>query len=548
MKRKFNVLLLFIALALLSLSVPAQNENELKAQKLVTSIEAGDQNAINFYNAACYFALAGKAEEAFRYLEQSIARGYTNVEHIKTDSDLNSLHGDSRWQSILDKAQAEQKKQFWNDKDFWNGVVWDTAFKENLSDDEKIAGLSKLWSEVKNNFANFDLVPEVNWDAMFIEYLPRVRNTKSNLEYYNLLREMTAKLHDGHTEVYVPKELQPEVYARPAIVTRLIEDKVLIIKIFDPALRASGIEVGQEITEIDGVPVRQYAEKNVMPYQSASTKPNLDVNVYQYQLLSGSSKNPVELTIKDSGGNTFKKTLNRLTPAERGKLLADNPVPPFDFKMLTGNVAYVALNSFNDDRAAQMFEERFDEIAKSDALIIDVRDNGGGNSTVGWKILSFLTDKPSKIWSWQTRQYRPSFRAWERVQEPYGESGGEIKPDGKRFYSKPVAVLTSPRTFSAAEDFMVAYKEMKRGVIIGEPTGGSTGQPLFITLPGGGTARICTMRAKFFDGGEWIGKGIQPDKLIIPTIADFRSGHDSVLELALSELQTAKSNTEKNSP
>jgi carboxyl-terminal processing protease len=517
-------------------SALAQTLNETKVRQLVANIEAGEQSAVNFYNAACYFALAGKTDEAFRYLEQSIIHGYSNTEQIKTDANLNSLHADSRWLLILDQVTAKQKEQFWNDKNFWNGAVWNTTFKENLSDDEKIAGLSKLWSEVKYNFANFDLVPEVNWDALFIEYLPRVRNAKSTLEYYNLLRELTAKLKDGHTEVYVPQELETEIYSRPAISTRLIEDKVLITQVFTPTLRENGIEAGQEILEIDGVPIREYAEKNVMPYQSASTKQNLDVNVYQFQLLSGTSKNPVELTIKDKNGKIFRKTLQRLPPAERRKLTVSNPVPPFELKMLPGNIAYVALNSFNDDRAAQMFEENFDDIAKSDALIIDVRDNGGGNSTVGWKILSFLTDKPSKIWTWYTRQYRPAFRAWERNQETFGESGESIKPDGRKFYAKPVVVLTSPRTFSAAEDFMVAYKEMKRGLTIGEPTGGSTGQPLFITLPGGGSARICTIRVKFLDGREWIGKGIQPDKLVVPTVADFRNGRDGALEAALKQL------------
>lgn len=55
-------------------------------------------------------------------------------------------------------------------------------------------------------------------------------------------------------------------------------------------------------------------------------------------------------------------------------------------------------------------------------------------------------------------------------------------------------VLTSARTYSAAEDFVVAFDAMKRGTIVGEPTGGSTGQPLLFVLPGGGTGRVCTKR------------------------------------------------------
>src|SRR4051812_37493908 len=88
-----------------------------------------------------------------------------------------------------------------------------TPFRENIGDDEKAAGLSRFWSEVKYNFANFDLVPGLEWDALYLEYLPRVRATKSTLEYYRVLTELCARLKDGHTNVVPPAELTDELYA-----------------------------------------------------------------------------------------------------------------------------------------------------------------------------------------------------------------------------------------------------------------------------------------------------------------------------------------------
>src|ERR1044072_892226 len=101
----------------------------------------------------------------------------------------------------------------------WNSQSLKTPYRENISDDEKIAGLSELWSEVKYNFANFDLVPELDWDYLYLSYLPKVRQTKSTLEYYRLLVELCALLKDGHTNVYPPEALTNELDARPPLRT-----------------------------------------------------------------------------------------------------------------------------------------------------------------------------------------------------------------------------------------------------------------------------------------------------------------------------------------
>jgi carboxyl-terminal processing protease len=385
------------------------------------------------------------------------------------------------------------------------------------------------------DFVNFDLVPDLNWDAEYLAYLPKMRQTKSTLEYYKALQELCAKLHDGHTGVYFPAELTDEALARPLVRTRLIEDKVLIVGVYDDALRQNGVEVGAEVKEIDSLPVKQYAEKFVAPYQSASTKQDLEARTYEYWLLAGAAGKQIKLTLSDKNGKTFVATLPRLGSQERSKV-SQLQTPPFELKMLPGNIAYVALNTFNNNKSAEGFEAAFGDIAKADALIIDVRNNGGGNSSVGYRVLKLLTDKPFKDSSWYVRNYR----AFARVggnQEIFNGAPNEIMPDGARLYARPVILLTSPRTYSAAEDFTVAFSAMKRGLIIGEPTGGSTGQPLSFKLPGGGSARVCTKRDRFPDGREFVGKGIQPDEAIITTVADVRAGRDPVLEAALRNLR-----------
>jgi Tricorn protease C1 domain len=144
----------------------------------------------------------------------------------------------------------------------WSSHALESPYRENLSEDEKVAGLSKFWAEVRFNFANFDLVPELDWDALYLAYLPKVRQTRSTLEYYQVLEELCARLKDGHTNVIPPREII-ETYDRPPLRTALFEDKVLITRVLSDRLLGEGVRVGLEVEAVDGIPVRRYAREQL---------------------------------------------------------------------------------------------------------------------------------------------------------------------------------------------------------------------------------------------------------------------------------------------
>jgi C-terminal processing protease CtpA/Prc len=120
----------------------------------------------------------------------------------------------------------------------------------------------------------------------------------------------------------------------------------------------------------------------------------------------------------------------------------------------------------------------------------------------------------------------------------YAAAPDVVQPDPQRQYDKPVLVLTGAATYSAAEDFAVAFDGMQRGALVGEATGGSTGQPLVIKLPGGGGARICTKQDSYPDGRVFVGVGVQPQHIVKQTVDGVRAGRDEVLEAALAQLQS----------
>ena len=109
---------------------------------------------------------------------------------------------------------------------------------------------------------------------------------------------------------------------------------------------------------------------------------------------------------------------------------------------------------------------------------------------------------------------------WERFE--YRELPGHIS----------YMVLSDSSTCSAAEDFLIPLKVQKRAKLIGEPTCGSSGQPLFFSIYGA-DARVCTKWDRFPDGTEFVGVGVLPDVPANRTREDVAAGRDAAFEEAI---------------
>jgi carboxyl-terminal processing protease len=416
----------------------------------------------------------------------------------------------------------------------WDSPALNTSYKENLSDAEKIAGLSKFWSEVKYNFGFPEKLVALHWDKLYLDWIPRVLATKSTMDYYRELMLLCARLSDGHTNVYAP--MQSDLNAKPPLRTGLIEGRIMIQEVRSSTLEARGVRAGMEIVAVDGESVLDYARREVEPYQSASTPQDRLNRTYWYGFLRGPGAKPVWLTLQTASGKRSEVEVAR-------KGYTDvRSVPSFEWRMVEGRVAYVALNSFESGEVVDQWRKAFPEISKASAIILDLRINGGGDTGIGLQILRDLSAAPFLGSRQRERRYNPTERARGTLMDFIDIAADSNQPQPGGYRSKPVVVLTSAATFSAAEDFLVAWKNSGRGKIIGEPSGGSTGQPLSFTLPGGGTGRVCTKKDTFPDGTEWVGKGIDPDILVRPSLADVQAGKDTVLDWALAFLSSAAGN------
>ena len=407
-----------------------------------------------------------------------------------------------------------------------------------MSEAERIAGFARLWSEVKYNFAFFDQVPEIDWDEILLEYIPKVQAAKTSVDYYNVLRRCIALLKDGHTSVQGPSD---EPVCEPPIQVQAVRNQAVIVQVYPidtirsdklkDELLAANLKPGDAITHIDGRSIHQILAEGIYPFISASTSQALDLRAYP-KLLLGDYGTKVVLDVNELDGANRKVTLTR------GRYRFSRKPNNFECKELEDGIMYVNLPGFGSDNVVKEFDKSFEKIKKARGLILDVRLNTGGSTSHGYAIVSRLVDKSVPGSHWKTRKYIAAYRAWGRDEQWQEGDHSTIEPHKTRHYGGPVVVLAGPETGSAAEDFVVAFQTSNRGKVIGQKTRGSTGQPLTFELPGGGGARICTKRDTYPDGREFVGIGVIPNIEIEPTRQDITEERDVVLEKALEVLNS----------
>jgi hypothetical protein len=143
----------------------------------------------------------------------------------------------------------------------------------------------------------------------------------------------------------------------------------------------------------------------------------------------------------------------------RAMLLAQNCLIEKTETLPPRNVGYLKLNGFADVTACQETTVRaMSSLNDADALIIDLRDNGGGFGETALLIAGYLFDRPAFLFDPRRNSPVPA-----RTASPVS---------GNKLADKPVYVLTSSRTQSAAEYFVYNLKMSKRVTIVGETTAG----------------------------------------------------------------------------
>jgi len=174
-----------------------------------------------------------------------------------------------------------------------------------------------------------------------------------------------------------------------------------------------------------------------------------------------------------------------------------------EIKILPGNIGYFKFNGFSyDTDAYKAAVGAMSFLANTDALIIDLRTNGGGSPEMVQFLCSYFLDNP--------RQHLNSFSYKDK--DKLTQYWTYTYLPGRRLDKVDLYLLTSRGTFSAAEEFSYNLKNMKRAVVIGETTGGGAHDNKFVVLTDNFMMSLPFARAvNPITKTNWEEVGVEPD-------------------------------------
>lgn len=344
-------------------------------------------------------------------------------------------------------------------------------FDEDGYEDNALRDFDIFWQNFNDHYAFFEL-KQVDWAQQRNTWRPQVTATIDDDELLTILAQMVEPLADGHVEV------------------------------------ASAD--GETNFEFDGKPT--FFDIIESEHEQLPPENTLDVEGYfdeQFELV-------LEI-IADSFVD--------------GAEINQNESEQTFWSVLPNNIGYVNLLAMAGFTGSELsadqldavdltFDQIFSDLADVDSMVIDLRFNGGGDDGVSAHIASRFTDARTLAWQKQARLGNSRLPLSQIF----------IEPSARTRFLKPVVLLTSSATASAAEVFSLAMQQVANAQLVGEASQGIFSDTLPKSLPNGISFSMSTEYYFSADGDffEDLGVPVDVDAAFF-TLADRQNGQDTGL-------------------
>ena len=221
----------------------------------------------------------------------------------------------------------------------------------------------------------------------------------------------------------------------------------------------------------------------------------------------------------------LKEPQNFSDSIQRGYLGTDFRITNgIKYNILPDSIGYVYVESFSGSFSTNNLTLMLYNLRECKAIILDIRNNGGGMITSAEKLASIFIDEEIH-YGYMQHKTGKGHNDFSNSEPLY------LKPNEGARWLRPVVVLTNRGVYSAANHFVLIMRELPNVAIMGDKTGGGSGMPLNSTLPNGWQVRLsaCPTLDVNHRHTEF---GIEPDIKVEITSEDWKKGRDTIIETA----------------
>jgi tricorn protease len=367
---------------------------------------------------------------------------------------------------------------------------------------ERLQAFEEAWRHMRDSFYD-PKMHGIDWKAVHKRYLPLARNLRTDEELISLINRMLGELKASHMGFW---GRTPQV-RNPAPPTGYLGMRLARTKVDGPG-SLTVLEV------MPGGPAdKVWIRKGDHIFSVGGKKVGATTNIAK--ILSGRVGKAVSVRVGPDADKAKSRRIlvgpiswMSIRALRYRKWVSDSV--NFVRRAGRGKVGYIHLRMMGDKDLAYFKKALAGSLGKTKALILDIRNNGGGH--IHTDLMDIFTRRP--------------FGAFH-------PRGGKRTVQPRPCYTNPVVVLINEKSFSDAEVFPHAFKTLKRGKVVGVPTNGGVIGTGSATLINGFTLRLPRVGWFSLKGENLEGRGVQPDILVKETLEDRMKGRDPQLKKAL---------------
>jgi C-terminal processing protease CtpA/Prc len=392
------------------------------------------------------------------------------------------------------------------------------AEHKNPTAEMRLLSLFRYWNVINYFYPHKQLIPK-DWKQVLTKYIPVFLHAADSTTYRIAVHQLTREIHDSHS-FFANKEWDKRTeYVAPFSLYYLSGKYVIGESKYDSLMKSMDLKLGDEITVIDGINVRQREHELLNLYNGTNTLSKYR-NVATY-LLAGADSS-VKVVIK-RGGKYIEKEIGRYTQGflfqQRSKM--NKPL----WKQIEPGIWYV---DFCSIRKPDTLQRLFYDIKDAKSVIWDMRGYPSYPVTVQMG-RGFFSDKTYLEDNYNASLHYPGV---------FTKQASFFNPqpnDSIPIYNGRLIVLVNEYSQSLSESVASALRARKNTLVMGRQTAGTTGNITYVDLPGNIKVSFTSVGVAGANGSFAQKLGVKIDKPVSITAEKLQGSSDYVLDEAIKE-------------